>query len=348
VSEIRDLIEAGMLRLLADRWDDAACRRNGTGWPDEIWQEVNAFGLGGSMVSEGRGGAGLTFGDGLTLIQAISRHPSPLPLPLSETLVAGYLLDQAELDVADGVVTLASVNGGDDLAFAQTPNGSTASGTLHRVPWAGKADHVVAPGRTGEGEALALIDISDGDVVPGANLAGEPRDTITLVRAPVRALASMPGARDVVLTAGAAARTAQIAGVTATVLAQSVDFANTRVQFGRPIGKLQAVQQNLAVMAGHAAAAVGAAALVASPGVRPRDVAFAKSRASEAAGVVVALAHQTFGAIGFTEDYGLHRLTKRLLSWQDEFGAASFWNRRAGRELVAAGGAQFWRQVSGT
>ncbi len=59
--------------------------------------------------------------------------------------------------------------------------------------------------------------------------------------------------------AGAAMRTVQIAGALSRVLAVCVQYAQTRVQFGRPIGKFQAIQHNLAILAGHSAVAVGAA-----------------------------------------------------------------------------------------
>ena len=47
--------------------------------------------------------------------------------------------------------------------------------------------------------------------------------------------------------AGAVLRTNQIAGAIAAALALTIGYVQTRVQFGRPIGKFQAIQQNLAI-----------------------------------------------------------------------------------------------------
>ena len=50
---------------------------------------------------------------------------------------------------------------------------------------------------------------------------------------------------------GAAVRSVQSAGALETILSLSVAYANERVAFERPIGKFQAVQQNLARLAGE-------------------------------------------------------------------------------------------------
>ena len=48
---------------------------------------------------------------------------------------------------------------------------------------------------------------------------------------------------------GAVVVSAMIAGASDRILAMSIDHASQRVQFGKPIAKQQAVQQQLAVMA---------------------------------------------------------------------------------------------------
>jgi alkylation response protein AidB-like acyl-CoA dehydrogenase len=78
--------------------------------------------------------------------------------------------------------------------------------------------------------------------------------------------------------------------------------------------------------------AVGAERSSAAPAI-----AAAKIRASEAAGKVAEIAHQVHGAIGFTHEHSLHRLTRRLWSWRDEFGTEAHWSRELGRAVIAAG-----------
>lgn len=64
---------------------------------------------------------------------------------------------------------------------------------------------------------------------------------------------------------GAFIRVAQAAGALDAALAMSIDHVNTRQQFGKPLGKFQAVQQVLAIFAIEAAAVnvAGAAAAAA-------------------------------------------------------------------------------------
>ena len=117
------------------------------------------------------------------------------------------------------------------------------------------------------------------------------------------------------------------------------------MQFGKPIGRLQAVQQQIAMLAGQAAAAdaaAGAAAEALTDGVDVLAVAAAKVRAGEAAGIGAGIAHQVHGAIGFTEEYALQRLTRRLWAWRDAWGTEAEWSLLLGRRLAAAGGDGLW------
>ena len=112
-----------------------------------------------------------------------------------------------------------------------------------------------------------------------------------------------------------------------------------RKQFGRPIGKFQAIQQMLADAAGQYAAAAAAADLAAA-GLRHRRlrvrVAIAKARVGEAAGKVAEVCHQVHGAMGFTQEHPLHFATRRLWSWRDEFGHEAYWQERIGRMVCSA------------
>ena len=185
-------------------------------------------------------------------------------------------------------------------------------------------------------------------IEPGENVAREPRDTV------------MPGGRtdqhgDARLdrlqlrAVGAALRTQQIAGALERVLEMTTQYAMDRTQFGRPLGKFQAVQQNLAVLAGHTAAAGAAADMAAEAvddAIRLLPIAAAKARCGEAAGIRAAIAHQVHGAIGFTQEHRLHFLTKRLWSWRDEFGNEAEWNLLTGRHMVKAGPARYWAELT--
>jgi acyl-CoA dehydrogenase len=190
-------------------------------------------------------------------------------------------------------------------------------------------------------------------LTPDKNLAGEPRDTLTFadVAAPLSGVAGPSGdvSRNALYRRGALTRAVQMAGALEKLLDLSVRYANERVQFGRPIGKFQAIQQNLAVAAGHVAAAGAAAdAAVETLDWTQRNessffpVAAAKSRVGEAAGVAAGIAHQVHGAIGFTYEHQLHHSTRRLWSWREEFGAEPYWQAEIGRQVAARGADQLW------
>jgi acyl-CoA dehydrogenase len=128
----------------------------------------------------------------------------------------------------------------------------------------------------------------------------------------------------------------------------SLTHAAERTQFGRPIGKFQAVQHMLADSAGQL---VAAGALVdnaaeawgrADFGLR---AALAKSKAGTAAGKVAEVAHQVHAAMGFTQDHDLNFYTRRLWAWRDEFGSEAVWQERIGREICAQGGAVLWSSI---
>jgi alkylation response protein AidB-like acyl-CoA dehydrogenase len=142
-----------------------------------------------------------------------------------------------------------------------------------------------------------------------------------------------------------------MAGAMEAALAISTQYANERVQFGRAIGKFQAIQQQMAVLAEQAASslvAVENAARAVAEGRQSAEFACAaaKIRAGEAAGKVAEIAHQVHGAIGFTKEYRLHPVTRRLWSWRDEFGNEAYWARELGRRIAVAGGDGLWPLIT--
>jgi acyl-CoA dehydrogenase len=130
---------------------------------------------------------------------------------------------------------------------------------------------------------------------------------------------------------------AQLAGALMSVFQRTLQFANERQQFGRPIGKFQAIQHQLSVISEHAfaarmAAQIGCHSVSATP--HRLRVAVAKARTSEAALEVAALSHSIHGAIGFTEEFDLQLFTRRLHLWRQAGGSESYWHDVLGTEAV--------------
>ena len=198
------------------------------------------------------------------------------------------------------------------------------------------------------GNTLLAVPEGAANFTPGKNLAGEPRDHLDAVEPGGRS-APLPDAVDVHLVQrlGALFRAAQMAGGMEAALALSTRYANDRVQFGRPIAKFQAIQQQLALLAEQAAAASVAveSAAIAVAADRPSS-ALAVAAAKIRAGKVAEIAHQVHGAIGFTHEHSLHRLTRRLWSWRDEFGTESHWSRELGRAVLASGADALWPTIT--
>jgi acyl-CoA dehydrogenase len=340
MNELRAILADSVGRLLGDLVTPEllqAAEEDG-GWPTALWEALDAGGLTRALLPENRGGAGGSWGDVQVVLRAAGRFAAPVPL--GETILAGWLLGQAGLDVPDGPLTVAP---GDELAVDDT--GARVTGTAANVPWGRNAGHVVALTKNGH---VALVAAAAARVAAGRNLAREPRDTLTFTDAPAATTAaSLAG--DTVWRLGALLRAAQMAGALDALLARTVRYANERVQFGKPIGRFQAIQHALAVLAEQVAAA-GVAVEVAFRALERGDamveIAAAKVRAGEAAEVGAAIAHQVHGAIGFTYEHTLHFTTRRLWAWRGEFGGESHWAAILGREAASRGGAGLWPWVT--
>jgi alkylation response protein AidB-like acyl-CoA dehydrogenase len=184
------------------------------------------------------------------------------------------------------------------------------------------------------GLPLALVPEAEG------GLGLDAPTVLAIARAHGRVGAPWPLAQ-ALTTSGAwltALATAEIAGLCETVLALTLEWTQTRQQFGKPLSKNQAVQHSLAQMAAETAAA-GAAVGLAGLGLAGKSlmVAAAKARASEAAGIVAALAHQLHGAIGVTAEHRLHLFTGALWQWRDAAGSEHALYQQVGADVLAQG-----------
>jgi alkylation response protein AidB-like acyl-CoA dehydrogenase len=261
--------------------------------------------------------------------------------------MAGWLLAQAGISAPPGPMTIAPVH--EDGNITLEANGKLRGRARH-IPFARTAKHIAVLAKRDGAPVVALVAPEGLAIREGTSLAGEPQDTVTFDGA--AAISSAPAGLDAMALSrvGAAMRTQQMAGALEHILDQSVQWSLDRVQFGRPIAKFQAVQHNLATLAGEVAAA-GAAADTAAEAIAEdgaaseralRDVAVAKVRVGEAAGNGAAIAHQVHGAMGFTYEHSLHHSTRRLWAWREEFGNETLWAERLGRMIAERGADALW------
>jgi acyl-CoA dehydrogenase len=326
-------------------------------WPDKLWRALEEGGMTLPLVPESAGGAGGDWLDAHVVVRACGRHTAPVPL--AETIVASALLARAGIEVPLGPMTIAPVRRGETLTLSRAGTAWRVRGTASRVPWGRAAGHVVTVAEVDGAPTVALIATGGAKVSEDINLALEPRDTLRFDDAPVVAAKAAAGVRpDAIRLHGAMARAAQMAGALDSILEQGVRYATERRQFGRPIANFQAVQHNLAIVAGHVAASGIAAELAfraadRAEGARRREgydpsfeTAVAKVRVGEAAGVCAGLVHQVHGAIGFTYEHSLHFATRRLWSWRAEFGSENTWAIELGRRVASRGADTLWADLT--
>ncbi|PJI96132.1 acyl-CoA dehydrogenase [Acidovorax sp. 69] len=283
-----------------------------------LWEQLEATGLADALLSEDDGGAGLGLGQVFGVLEQCGAHA--LPLPLGDTMVARALLAQAGVARPAGCIALARgerlADGG--LRCALVRSGQVAAAVLVQA-----------------GTEWRLLSAEDAQATPQA-LALDIALMWTAAQVQAAPAVAVDGALDV-RTLQAAVVAPQMAGALSSVFQRTLQYANERQQFGRPIGKFQAIQHQLAVMSEHVFAARMAAQLGCSgAGVVPDRlrVATAKARCSEAALVVSELAHAIHGAIGFTEEYDLQLFTRRLHAWRQTAGSEAYWYGVAGEALL--------------
>lgn len=308
-------------RLLADACPPQVVRDIEAGRPaDALWRAIESSGFLDALVPEAQGGFGLPLPEVFGLVAATGRHATPLPV--GPTMLARAALAQAGGPLPREPISIAPV--------AEEDNGRIV---LRHAPHALVADWFIAPLRS----RWLLLPKSQARCTP-SGIHGSLHGDLEWDSESSAAFASrMPVAWH---DAGAIIAAAQIAGALERVLALTLQFANDRVQFGRPLGKFQAIQHQLAVMAENVAAARMAAQIgfdSASSWPLPMRAAAAKARTSEAAALAAPMAHAIHGAIGVTAELDLQLYTRRLHEWRADFGSESAWNRAIGRALVAGG-----------
>ncbi len=308
--------------ILRDACTSAAVRSiEDGGNPRGLWDAIADAGFLELLLPEQDGGAGLTLPGLAPVLIAMGRHP--LPVPLAQSVAARALLRRAGLAIPQGMITLAQ-------AGVREADGGVVCPV---TPYGALADHVVLSLDGG----LLLLDAG----AASREATGVHRDQAATLRWPARAVPEpvpAPGAD--VGAWGAALHAALSAGAARRVFDLTLQFCNDRTQFGRAIGKFQAVQHQLSVMAELVAAShIAAQIAFAGDGDQPDRIAaaVAKARTSEAAAAIAATAHGLHGAIGITEEYDLQLLTRRLHQWRMFHGSETFWDRVVGVACLAHG-----------
>ncbi|MBV8700265.1 MAG: acyl-CoA/acyl-ACP dehydrogenase [Bradyrhizobium sp.] len=352
MAESENIVLETAEKIFADLADAQEINHDKTGaWTAPLWQALTDAGLPLAWVSEELGGAGASLADGFAVLGAAGRFA--LAVPLAETMLAGWLLAQANIASPGGEMTVAPAGPKDRIT--QNPDGML-SGRARGVPFAKAAKHVAVLAHGAGGISIALVDAAELRIESGLNLGGDHSDTVIFDNVAPKISKPAPAGFDqtTLMLMGGVVRSLQIAGALESMLDISVRYSNERVAFEKKISKFQAVQHNLAKLAGESAAALAAATSAADAIASASafdDAVFleavsAKIRCAEAAEKGGAIAHQVHGAIGFTIEHILHRYSLRALAWRDDFGSESFWAVELGNRIVARGADELWPLVA--
>ena len=277
-----------------------------------LWSQLTTNGLLELMTDEERGGAAMEWRELHAIFVLLGEFG--MPAPIAQSILARSLL-VGMYELPQETITIAP--------FSETVG---AQLRCRNVAFGGRAEYVI----TQAGSDLVLLFAADAQRVATGIYHS---DTADLTWSSVKPVFSAPLPSSTLELQSAAMHAALLAGAMSRVLQISLRYVADRYQFGKPIGKFQAVQQQMAVMAEHVAAARIASALAFRSVCTLRGTAVAKSRTSEAASVVTAIGHAVHGAIGITEEYDLQLFTRRLHEWRIADGAEDYWNLKLG-ELI--------------
>ena len=290
--------------------------------PKPLWDTLLSAGFADALLTEGAGGAGLTLSDAWPIMFCMGRHA--LPLPYAHTMLARAWLSHQAQAIPEGSLTFAPFQVIVDAGQL----------TAHAVNFGLVADWVLVQ----QGKQVWLLPAAEATVIPsgghGTLDATLTWPSVVLERSLLghwetpqfRSLMALSVA---VLIAGAADR----------VFEMTLAHANQREQFGKPIGRFQALQQQIS----EVAELVFGARMATEMACRSSDwqpsvmlAALAKSQTSQAVARITAVAHAVHGAIGVTQEYDLQLFTRRLNEWARAGGGQAFWAEQLGREVLAS------------
>jgi 3-oxocholest-4-en-26-oyl-CoA dehydrogenase beta subunit len=336
-----------------------------TGLSLELWKKMADLGWMGVVLPEEYGGSGGNYLDLIIILEEMGYNI--LPGPFFSTMVLGALpILNAGTEKQKGLylpaiasgekiftMALTEVNGKYDaasVAVKATPGGDdyVISGIKLFVPDAHLADYILCVARTKdsadpeEGITIFIVDRK----LPGIRttllktLARDKQTEVVFENVKVGQdciLGGLDCGWPVVrntLQKAAVAKAAELVGHSQAALDMAVNYAKERVQFGRPIGSFQAIQHYCSNMLTDVDSAryltYEAAWMISEDLEATKQAAIAKAWVGDASRRVTLLAHQIFGAIGFTMEFDLHLYYRRALAGSEAFGDSDYQ-----REIVA-------------
>ncbi|MGH1579131.1 acyl-CoA dehydrogenase family protein [Planktotalea sp.] len=352
LTEERQMLQDTLRRFLADKYDVKTRNEileSERGMSADIWAQLAELGVLGALFSEEDGGFGGAGFDIAVVFEELGRAGVVEPV-LETCILGGGLIAVLGNETQKGL--LETVIGGEVmLALAHSEPRSRYD--LNRV------ETTFADGKLSGHKSMSLGAPNASHVIISARESGEvdAQDGISLFLVPVseldmRATPMMCGgmAADIYLdgvavsddmrlgAAGAAfphletvfasaitALCAQTLGGMESATKLTVEYLQTRKQFGKPIGTFQALQHRLSDMLIELeqarSAVIGAAGyLEADAALRDRYVSGAKNLMGRSGRMIAEEAIQMHGGIAMTQEFELAHFAKRIIMADSMFG----------------------------
>ena len=336
--------EQGQLRstmrdFCAENFDEQTVRRlmeSDPTYDPKVWERLGAeLGVLGLSVPESDGGVGGTLVDQAVAVEELGASLACGPLFGTVYLAIPALVAASAGPVRDGLLTelvegrrtaafaVADRSGAfDPAAVTVTATGSSLTGTAERVVDGAAADELLVAANGADGVALYAVDAAGPGVDRTALVTVDltrPQATIRFTDAPARLVAGPGDAARVIghaLQVGSALLAVEQVGAAQHLLDLAVEYAKSRLQFGRPIGSFQAVKHRLADMLvdlEHARSTAYHAVWALTDGSDDPTLAasIAQATCSAAFSRVAADTIQVHGGIGFTWEHQAHLYFKR-------------------------------------
>lgn len=345
MSEMKEMILDVVERMLKEKvHKDLVDTIEQGKWAPEVWQLFEENGMTAVAITEENGGAGGDLEDLLNIVRLTGKYAAPIPF--METTLANYLLQSTNLQV---IGELATYMLSDNQAYMLEDNKIT--GEAIQIPWARHTKHLVTFANSAEGTHLVEIDLSQAEIIPGSNLASEPRDTVKFHNATVSQVSAVLSFSDIhaMTILETAFQLALMTGAVDKINDLTVHYTKEREQFGRPIHRFQLVQQHIVQLAGETAVALAAFNNVTDALLKDRqsnEIAYARIRFEEIMQIVTTISHQVHAAIGTTHEHSLHQYTRRLWSWRDEGANTSYWTDLLATQLLENSGNSLWAYLT--
>ena len=345
LSESQLILKNNARKFFATECAPAEVRRimdTDTAYDEVLWDKMAEQGFTGITCPEQFNGLGLGKVELALLMEEMGRALVPGPF-FSTVVVCGSLIDAAAnaeqkhkflTPICDGE-SRAAFASYDREGSAVAASGATLTGEKLFVSDAAAADFLVVEAQG----SLYIVDAHD----TGIKIVPMPALDLTRRLSAVR----LNGVPAVKLTGGAGnaidlatmALAAEMVGGMQRVLDQTVEYAKTRKQFGKPIGQFQAVQHHCADMylqleSARSAAYYAAWALEEDTPEASTAVSIAKMYASDAARDIGNRGIQVHGGMGYTWENDLHLFYRRFKASETAFGDATYHRERIAKMVI--------------